>query len=192
MCSSHLENKNVKRACWIRSKTQVIQFPVSNGGQPDVYAESMSRLWRQQLPLPIVCLQHLLSRHTHCTKANVATEPWYKLTVLTILDALTRYRNIPYMLEGKGHSEGDESIRKAQVRALHMLLGKHDIWLSLSQRHKHSCKAEPSSMKPLPVVVSIAQGSHRYRERLPDRIQCVLHHFGFVADGEPGRVQKAS
>lgn len=42
------------------------------------------------------------------------------------------------------------------------------------------CPTEPSS----PVVVTVAEGTHRYGEGLPHWVKCVLHHLRLVADGE--------
>lgn len=43
-----------------------------------------------------------------------------------------------------------------------------------------------TSLFILPVIVSVTECSDRDGEGLPHRVQCVLHYFSLVADGEPG------
>lgn len=41
-----------------------------------------------------------------------------------------------------------------------------------------------------PIIVPIAEGSHRDGESLPDWVQGVLHDLSLVADGEPGKGER--
>lgn len=37
----------------------------------------------------------------------------------------------------------------------------------------------------IPIIVSIAEGSHRDAERFPHRVECVFHHVCLMADSKP-------